>query len=176
MIIEVSEDVKRNLARFGPNKLFGDDVDERKKLTDEQEIALFDRVWKAKLEAAIQSAERCDSDEAKQRLTFSQQQYFRASQEHRSFRMQQLNAEFVVQLLPSEGNNFKDTYELTQLWRVSSSDTHPKTLFVTFDTVEQREQFKHLAGRLGIKDVDLGLHLVMDFMTKHPGRFLTDRL
>lgn len=173
MNITVSDDVKSTLAKYGPNKLFGDDVDDRKKLPHLDAVRLFNRVWNTVLAVAIETAEKCDSDDAKQRLTFSQQQYFKSSQEHRSFRMQNLNAEFIVQLARGEGDH---TYELTQLWRVSSSDTHPKTLFVTFDTVEQRERFKTLAQNLGIKDEDLGLQLVLDFMAKHPGRFFVDGL
>lgn len=124
------------------------------------------------MEHEVRFADRCVPDDARSRLTSAQQQYFDSSQEHRGFRMQTLNAEFIAQLL-SRGD---EGYEMTQLWRVSSSDSHPKTLFVTFATVEEREKFRKLAANLGSKDEDLGLQLVIDFMEKHPRRFFTDRI
>lgn len=172
MKIIVSENTKQLLAKLGPNKLFGDDVDQRKKLSNIDAELLFDRVWKNTLEHEVRAGDQCDSNDAKSRLTPTQQQYFDSTQEHRSFRMQALNAEFIAQLYCHS----IDEYEMTQLWRVSSSDTHPKTLFVTFATVEEREKFRKLATNLGIKDDDLGLQLILDFMKKHPGRFLTNRV
>lgn len=167
MKINVSNDVKQRLVQFGPNKLFGNDIDNRDKLVGDEAITLFDQVWNEMLYRQICLAGQCTANDARSRLTSSQQRYFDASQEHRSFRIQTLNAEFIIQLIIIDS----DSYELTQLWRVSSSDTHPKTLFITFETVEKREKFKRLSDNLGTKDEDLGLQLILDFMSKHPNRF-----
>lgn len=172
MGISVSDSTKHLLARYGPNKLFGNDIDERRELDQAAGITLFDRVWKERLERLIMDAEACDSQEAYPRLTESQQQYFDFDQQHRAFRVKELNAEFIAQLL-DHGNG---DLELTQFWRVSSSDTHPKTLFVTFESVEAREQFRRVANNLGIHDEQLGLQLCNDFMAKFPARFREDRV
>lgn len=170
--INVNEQTKSMLARFGPNKLFGDDIDSRKALPNPQAIALFDKIWNGKLLNYIWRADVCPSQDAHDRLTAKQQAFFDFDQEHRSFRPQELGAEFIVQL-----RNVSDSeMELTQLWRVLSSDTHPKTVFVTFDTVEEREQFRKPAQNLGMNDETLGLELCRDFMRKHPAIFLTDRM
>ena len=71
--ITVSEEIKQMLAKFGANKLFGDDVDERRKLDRTEAIALFDRVWHSTLEREVRSADKCNADDAKPRLTPSQQ-------------------------------------------------------------------------------------------------------
>jgi hypothetical protein len=172
MKILVQDPTKCLLARFGPNKLFGDNIDQRRQMDNASAIALFDRVWQEKLSRLVTKADGCDSRDAYERLTHKQREYFDFDQQHRSFRPQDLGAELVAQLrLLSDADA-----ELTQLWRVLSSDTHPKTLFVTFDTVEEREQFRRLAQNLGINDEELGLRLLRDFMNKHPGRFLSGRV
>ena len=166
MKITVSDNTKHVLARFGPNKLFGNNIDERKDLEQSAGIELFDRVWK-QLEQLIANADVCNSHDAYPRLTESQQRYFDHDQQHRDFRVKRLNAEYSAQLK----SNGADKYELTQFWRVSSSDTHPKTLFVTFETVDARNQFLRIAKNLGIKDEKLGSKLCQDFMDKFPDRF-----
>lgn len=172
MAISVADKKKCLLARKGPNKLFGDDIDERQALGELAAIKLFDEVWQRKLERLVSTANISDSEEAYARLTQNKQQFFNFEQEHRDFRAKELNAEFIVQLAEKGG----DDYELTQLWRVSSSDTHPKTLFVSFETVEEREQFRQIAANLGIHDQQLGLQLCKDFMEKFPERFREDKV
>jgi hypothetical protein len=69
MTITVEDGTKCMLAKYGPNKLFGDDIDERKKLDDGSAIQLFDSVWQNKLDRAVKMADPCDSDYAYERLT-----------------------------------------------------------------------------------------------------------
>lgn len=158
----VEREAKRLLARWGPNKLFGDDVDHRQGMSDDDLEERFDTVWHSMLQGLVQAAEVCTSEEVPGRLTKKQQRYFDGSQTHKSFRHG--GAEFVVQL-----ETVCDGERLSQLWRVSSSDTHPKTLFVNFATVEEREHFRDLAEKLGWQDEHLGLELVRSFMRIHEG-------
>jgi hypothetical protein len=44
---------KQWLARKGPAKIFGKDVDRRERLKDGEAIEWFDGIWKATLEAAV---------------------------------------------------------------------------------------------------------------------------
>ena len=88
--------------------------------------------------------------------------YVDREQEHRSFHY--LKAEFITQLEKLE----KNKHRLTQLWRVASSDNHPKTLFVNFDSIEEKEQFDELANKLGFNAEQLGLKIIRNFVNLHP--------
>jgi hypothetical protein len=86
MAIIVNEGLKVIIVKYGPNKLFGD-RDDRDKLNRDQQIELFDRVWKTQLKIAIDRATYCESDSAHKKLPANYQEYFDFSQEHREFRL-----------------------------------------------------------------------------------------
>ena len=141
MPTHVTTKTKCILAKHGANKLFGDDVDARRQLAEIECISLFDKVWLKTLKDEIEMAVVCDSLAASERLTDKQREYFDFDQTHRSFRLLDLNIELIAQIhVTSDRGN-----ELTQLWKVSSSDTQPKTLYVRFETVEERNG-AHNAG------------------------------
>ena len=95
-------------------------------------------------------------------LDYIHHTYIDPEQEHRSFH--DLKAEFIAQLEKLDSNK----YRLTQLWRVTSSDNHPKTLFVNFDSIEEKEQFNELANKLGFNAEQLGLQIIRNFVNLHP--------
>lgn len=158
---------KVRIAKLGANKLFGD-PDKRKEMIDNELINLFNEVWTGTLVSNITRAAKCDPNDAYKRLTEREKKFFAFEQEHRQFRLQDFNLEYVVQLEYLAHNE----YSLTQLWKIASSDINPKTLYVTFETVDERKRFKNLATKLGFNDEDLGLRLVLDFMSKFPKDFL----
>jgi hypothetical protein len=162
-MIEVDSQDKIRMAKSGANKLFGVDYDVRKNMDSQQLVELFDRVWIGGLKLMVSNAGVIPSEEVTRRLLDKYHTFVDSSQEHRSFHYSK--AEFIAQLQPCENNQYK----LTQLWRVASSDTYPKTLFVTFSSVEERERFTALAESLGIVDEELGLRLIRNFMDLHPG-------
>lgn len=166
--IIVRKSVKLFAAKHGPNKLFGEDIDVREKFSDIDAMHRFNNVWDRTLERLVIYSDKCSSNDASSRLTSSQKSFFDLSQEHRSFRVQSMNLEFIVQLLSTKDGN----YEMTQFWRIISSDSQPKTLFVNFATLEERINFRKLAANLGAKDEELALGLVMDFMSKYPEKYL----
>ncbi len=157
-IVVQNEWVKKYHAKKGYNNLFGRDVDERQKMTDEQLISLFDRVWKTSLCGAVTKAEKCSAENARQKLTSEQQAFFKETQEHREFQLEY--GWFIAQLTEIENGK----QELTQLWFIRSSNVDPRTLFVTFDSVELRDTFSQVASRLGYADGDLGKKILIDFM------------
>jgi hypothetical protein len=162
MIIQVEDSVKTRIARNGANKLLGVDYDTRKQMRDEELIELFDRVWVHNLKKLVVEGVLCTPKEASRRLEQKYHAFIDYQQEHRSFIFSK--AEFIAQLMPFTENE----YQLTQIWRVSSSDNHPKTLFINFSTVEEKERFTELAESLGFKkDEDLGLSLIRNFMSLH---------
>ena len=161
MQLTVKNDTKIRIAKSGPVRTFGD-YDQRKQMTDEQLIEVFDHAWSLGLERVLSSKSLpCDFEVARVRLKERQQEFLDIYQEQRQFRYQEM--EYIAQLTPSDtGDNM-----LTQLWKVQSGDDYPKTLFVTFPTVEERKHFEVLANELGWGDEQLGLALLQDFMGKH---------
>lgn len=160
MQITVQNDTKIRIAKSGPVRTFGD-YDKRKQMTDEQLVEVFDHAWAAGLERAVSSRSLpCDFEVARARLKGRQQEFLDINQEQRQFRHQEM--EFIIQLTPSEEGG----KVVTQLWKVQSGDDHPKTLFVTFPTVEERQRFGAVAAELGWGDEQLGLALLQDFMQK----------
>lgn len=153
---------KIHLARFGYHPLFGKDVDTREKMSDEEALHRFDRVWERELRDALLKAERCDPEDALRKLHEKEKPYFDKTQEHREFICR--DGLFVAQLksLPSE------MYELTQLWFIRSSNVDPRTLFIKFGTMPERNQFRELAEQLGWEDYNLGKQILLDFL-EHSG-------
>lgn len=161
-MIEVNDQEKVRIARSGANKLFGVDYDIRKNMGEKELLNLFDKVWSNRLEHLIVGAEVISRDEVNRRLLDKYHTYVDPDQEHRSFHY--LKAEFIAQLELVGDARCK----LTQLWRVASSDTHPKTLFITFSSVAERERFSSLAQNLAASDEELGLKLIRNFVILHP--------
>jgi hypothetical protein len=56
MAISVSDSTKIIIAKYGPNKLFNEDWNERQKFSNEELIELFDRVWESELRRAVTTA------------------------------------------------------------------------------------------------------------------------
>ena len=132
-------------------------------MSDQELIDLFDRLWLDKIERLVLNGKLCEAEEVERRLPDKFHSFIDPQQEHRSFHYR--NAEFIAQLLPQDNSQYK----LTQLWRVASSDEHPKTLYINFSSVEERERFASLAKSLSSNDEQLGLRLVRNFMNLHPG-------
>lgn len=145
---------KRYLARYGPAKIFGRDVDAREALGDSEAESRFDHIWVNGLERAARTGIAVEAESVLGKIPDSAKTYFKRSAEHREFVVS--GCLFIAQL-PKEG-------ACDQLWFVPSTSGDPRTLYVNFDTVEEREQFGMIASNLGWKDEDLGLQLARDFM------------
>lgn len=157
--ITVPASAKVRIARSGPNRLFGD-FDKRMVADDEELISIFDKQWGAGLCHAVEHSLLCDFEAARIRLQGRQCGFVDADQEQRQFRYQYM--EFIVQFRMSSGSK----RELTQLWKVQSGDDHPKTLWINFDSVDERTLFTSIADHLHKKDEVLGLEILRDFMRK----------
>lgn len=148
------------LARNGPVKVFGENVDERKRMSEEQAQRLFDERWKAVILPAMLGGRETSHESARMRLHEASLPYLRHGQLLWEFDVQGLD--FIAQI-----DTQASPERLTQLWSVTSIDKNPKLLRVVFDTVEERKRFGELSASLGWKDEELGLALVRDFMQKH---------
>ncbi len=162
-MIEVDNYVKVRITKSGANKLFEVDYETRKNMDDEKLIDLFNQSWTKKLQRMVLQAKVIESDEVERRLLDTNYyNYIDSQQEHRTFHYKK--AEFIAQLQIIENAKYK----LTQLWRVTSSDEHPLTLFINFSNIEDRERFESLAKSLNIDEEKLGLQLIHNFMNFHP--------
>lgn len=142
------------LARRGPAKVFGREVDRREVLEDGEAVSWFDQVWNNGLERSARSGVVVDAESVLEKLPDSARYYFRRNAEHREFRAS--GCLFVAQ--------FPEAGICDQLWFIPSTSGDPRTLYVNFDTVEEREHFARVASSLGWKDEELGLQLVRDFV------------
>ena len=157
--IHTDEATKAWIARIGPVRTFGD-YDSRMKFDNSQLSRLFDEKWEAGLRQAVEGSLPCEFDVARSRLQQKQREFVDPNQEQRQFRFQSMD--FIVQFRNQSGN----AKELTQLWKVQSGDDHPKTLWVTFETVSERKRFKAIADHLQKHDDALGLQIIRDFMAQ----------
>lgn len=161
-MVTVEEQDKIRMTRIGANKLFEVDRDIRKKMTYRELIELFDKIWWNGLKSEIVNAKVISPEEVRRPLLNVNKPFLDSGQEHRSF--YHLGEEFIAQLKQVENSDYK----LNQLWRVAWSDSPPKTLYITFSSVEERNRFTSLAEGLGTEDEALGLRLIQNFMDLHP--------
>lgn len=154
---EVPEATRLRIARHGPDRLLGAEYRDRQNMEEAELLALFDACW-PDLRQGLERAEEIEPASAERLLTEKEQAYFKPQLKHLHVRCR--GAQFLAQVVPT-------AQRLDQLWHIKSGDAHPRVLWVTFETVEERQAFRDLAGRLGWNDENLGLELIRDFMRKH---------
>ena len=151
----VNDYTKQWLARKGPAKSFGKDVDRREKLKDAEAVEWFDGIWKATLEIAVRGASPCDLEFVRSKVPHYAQNFISGSAKHREFTL--AYCQFICQLT--------DERTCDQLWFIPSTSGHPRTLYVKFDTVPIKEEFDATARRLGWeKPEELAEKILLDFM------------
>lgn len=146
-------------GRFGPVKVFGDDVDERAKFSEQAAHERFNSVWHSTLLPQLRRGQECSYDTAVMRLPDKQRTFLR--RDRLLWEFEACDLDFIAQIEKRETEAVLD-----QVWYVPSVDSNPKLLRVVFDTVEERKAFGALAARLGWNDQELGLALVRDFAAK----------
>lgn len=143
----------------GPNKVFGEDVDERARFNETAAQARFSQVWTSILLPQMRAGMECSYDSASLRLGQQQMKFLR--RDCLLWEFEACGLDFIAQITKQA-----DQEHLDQLWYVPSIDSNPKLLRVVFDTVEERKAFGVLAARLGWSAEKLGLALVRDFASK----------
>lgn len=147
-----------------PNKLLrAEEAERRKQMSDDELVKLFERIWESYLKPAVETAESCDVHFVRSKLKEKSQSFVDNSQEHRAFRLKDINLEFIVQLKP----NLAREYELTQIWFIPSTDYDPKCILICFKDVEEKKRFTELAKQLNYNDAELARELILDFLKKH---------
>lgn len=146
-----------------PNRLFKEEeAEKRKSLTDEELIKIFDEVWIKYLKNAMEISDPCDLMGVRNKLHKKCQDYIDKNQEHRNFRLQVFNLDFIAQLKKLSDQK----YELTQLWFIPSRDYDPRCIPVCFANIEEKKQFQTIADKLNWDASQLALELIRDFMKK----------
>jgi len=138
MEIQIDNDTKVRIAKYGPNRLFGD-YKERQILEEKALTQRFDEVWRKQLGAAINQAtpSQANKKSLKMQLTPAESQYFDDSQEHYQFTLGNEGLRFLAQLRVKKD---KSQRTLTQLWETSPrrSRLQPDELLAGL-TKKQRE-------------------------------------
>jgi hypothetical protein len=153
-IVFSNEASKVYLARWGPPKVFGVEVDKRERLSDAEAVQWFDRIWNASLEEGVRRASPCDLNFVREKVPYKSQGFINDRAKHREFTL--ANCLFIVQMT--------DATTCDQLWFIPSSSADPRTVFVKFATMEIKREFDALASKLGWKPEKLGEKLLLDFM------------
>lgn len=149
-----NESSKVYLAKYGPAKVFGIEVDQREALSNHDAVAWFDRVWAGGLEEAVRRATPCELSFVREKVPYKSQGFINDSAKHREFTL--ANCLFIVQLV--------DATTCDQLWFIPSSSADPRTVYVKFATMDIKRDFDALASKLGWKPEELGEKLLLDFM------------
>lgn len=157
-IIAQNKSMKTYHARYGYNRLFGLDVVKRRSLKDDEAIALFDSVWNEILKNEVCKAEVISFDEARGLPREKDRSWVDCSQEHRRFRV--CDGLHVAQLR----HVAEDMLEMTTLWFIASSNPDPRTLFVTFATLDIRRDFEDRAIEHGMEGQAWGEKLLLDWL------------
>ncbi|MFB2877774.1 hypothetical protein [Floridanema aerugineum] len=149
------------LVKGGDAKVFGEDSDIRRRMTDTQAIERFKNIWEKVLEPEIRKAPIITAEEAKELLEGKQRDYAIRGFQFRQFSLH--SAVFVARLN-------KDATEdgvCDQLWGIGAHRDNTR-LCMYFETVEEKLRFEEIASNLKIEPRQLALQLVMDFVHKFP--------
>jgi hypothetical protein len=137
----VNDNVKTYLAQKGVPSVFGRDVDIREKLSGPEAIAWFDRVWESQLAREVEKSDECDLDFVRSNVLPQTIRWLKPNATYRYVRL--ANCSFIAQLIDPESCD--------QLWFILSSSGDPRSLFVKFSTMAEKEAFDKKASELGWK-------------------------
>jgi hypothetical protein len=154
-----NDHTKMFLAQHGPAKVFGKDVDSREHLEAADAIRWFQRIWESKIEPALQEATSIDASSVLNKVPEQSRTYVNLAADHKEFWV--AGCLLIAQLVEPQSCD--------QLWYISSTSGDPRTLYVKFPTVAEREKFSEMAKKLGWEDDALGLKLARDFMDTFGG-------
>jgi hypothetical protein len=150
----VNDSVKTYLAQKGVPSVFGREVDIREKLSGPEAIAWFDRVWESQLAKEVEKSDECDLDFVRSNVLPQTIRWLKPNATYRCVRL--ANCLFIAQLIDPESCD--------QLWFILSSSGDPRSLFVKFPTMAEKEAFDKKAHELGWKSEELGLKILTDFL------------
>jgi hypothetical protein len=153
----IRNEQKASSIRFGDARVFGEDSDVRRKLTDSDAIVRFEELWSGTLSAHVESAPEITRDEAEEMLEQKLKSFAVMGYKYRQFSLHQVP--FIARIT---GGGSCD-----QLWALGAHRDNTR-LCVHFDTIAERDRFEQIAKELGWSSKVLGVRLLTDFMEKFP--------
>lgn len=152
--MSITNDIPRRqkiyFVRPGRYHVFGTDFERRDSMTDEEAVRRFDQTWNSCIINAITSGDVVEYEDAIGLIAENSRNFCYQDQEHRKFRLE--GTVFVAQL-----RRVGDGYSHNQMWPVPAKNYDTRTLSVTFQTQNERDEWNRLAARLGYDPEDLGL-------------------
>lgn len=148
---------KTYFIRPARHHVFGTDFEERDNMTDQEAIARFDKVWSEQLSGVILSGDVISHEDAMGLISEKSRTFCSSNQQHRRFRA--AGTVFVAQV-----DTHASPWRNTQLWAVPAKNWDTRTLFVTFETQEERDRWQQLAIRRRKQPEELGLEVLLQFM------------
>ena len=143
------------LARTGPAKIFGKDVDKREAMSDVEAVDWFNRVWESTLCHAVGNARQCDVTFVRDKVKGQARNFIDSDASHREFTLS--NCQFICQL--------PDRKTCDQLWFIPSTSGDPRTDYVKFESIPIKESFDRVSRSLGWeKPEELAEKLLLDFV------------
>jgi hypothetical protein len=147
--------MKVSHIKYGDARVFGEDSDVRKKLSDEECAARFTDLWNESLSTEVETAQIITREEAEEMLETKFRPYAVIGFEYRQFSL--YHVPFIARITPG---GYCD-----QLWALGVHRDNTR-LCVHFGTIRERERFEEIAKQYGWEPRDLGLSLMLDFMKK----------
>lgn len=150
---------KAILARTGDARVFGEQSDVRRRMSDEEAIEHFATVWETKLEPEVRHAPLISAAEASELLEGRQREYAVEGYQFRQFSLHSVVC--VVRL----NKDAKEDGVCDQLWSLGAHRDNTR-LCMYFETVADRDRFEEISRNLGWEPRNLALSLATDFMRK----------
>ena len=150
-----NDSTKRWLARTGPPKVFGKNVDRREAMNDAEALDWFNQIWESTLHIAIGSARRCDIDFVRDKVKGQATHFIDDNANHKEFTL--AGCQFICQM--------PNPQTCDQLWFIPSTSGDPRTVYVKFETIPVKDAFDRISRGLGWdKPEELAEKLLLDFM------------
>lgn len=151
----VHDRMKVGHIKWGDARVFGEDSDIRRKLSDNDAVKRFDEVWRTKLASEVASSPEITRDEAEELLEEKFKSYATAGYSFRQFSLH--HVPFIARV--TQGG------VCDQLWALGAHRDNTR-LCLHFDTIADKEQFDSIARRFGWEPKVLALRLCKDFVNK----------
>lgn len=151
----IHDRMKVGHIKWGDARVFGEDSDIRRKLSDEKAIERFVKVWREKLAEEVDQAPQITRDEAEELLEEKFKPFATEGFSYRQFSLH--HVPFVARITMGG--------VCDQLWALGVHRDNTR-LCMHFNTIRDKERFDLIARRFGWESKVLALRLCTDFMQK----------
>lgn len=151
----INDRIKVGHIKWGDARVFGEDSDVRRKLSEEECIERFGQVWTEKLAGEVEQAPQITREEAEELLEEKFKSFATAGYKYRQFSLH--HVPFVARVTMGGCCD--------QLWALGAHRDNTR-LCMHFDTIRDKQRFDSIARRFGWEPKVLALRLCTDFIQK----------